>query len=148
MKTDSRVKTLSAGFVVVRRFGDEWRYLLLRCYKLWDFPKGVVEAGETPLEAARREVAEETSLSSLELQWGEVSCDTEIYANAKVARYFLACSPSGEVVLGINPKLGRPEHHAFIWADFSTAIERMPPRLTPILRWANATITTPNSDAG
>ena len=148
MKTHGRVKTLSAGFVVARRFGDEWRYLLLRCYKLWDFPKGVAEAGETPLQAALREVAEETSLSGLQLPWGEVSCDTEIYANGKVARYFLACSPGGEVVLAINPKLGRPEHHEFFWADFGTAIERIPPRLTPILGWANAIITTPNSEAG
>lgn len=144
----ARVKTLSAGFVVVRRFGGEWRYLLLRCYKLWDFPKGVVEGGETPLQAALREVAEETSLSGLELQWGEIFCDTEIYANAKLARYFLAYSPGGEVVLGINPELGRPEHHAFVWADFATAIERIPSRLTPILLWANTTITTPNANAG
>lgn len=145
---DARVKTLSAGFVVVRRFGDEWRYLLLRCYKLWDFPKGIVEAGETPLQAALREVTEETSLSGLRLQWGEVFCDTEIYAAGKAARYFLACSPSGEVELGINPKLRRSEHHQFIWTDFGSAVERMPARLTPILRWANAIITSEKPNAG
>ena len=46
----------SAGVVVVRRSAGGWRYLLLRAYGYWDFPKGEVEPGEDPLEAARREL--------------------------------------------------------------------------------------------
>ena len=38
-----------------------WRVLLLRVYNYWDCPKGVVEPGEDPLAAARREVREETT---------------------------------------------------------------------------------------
>ncbi len=37
---------LSAGVIIVRRFDDEWRYLLLRVYNYRDFPKGEVEPGE------------------------------------------------------------------------------------------------------
>ena len=40
-----------------RRVGDE----------VWQFPQGGVDDGETPLEAARRELAEETGIRSTEL---------------------------------------------------------------------------------
>jgi 8-oxo-dGTP pyrophosphatase MutT (NUDIX family) len=55
-------KRFSAGAVVVRPFPDGWRYLLLRVYRTWDFPKGRVESRETPLQAAVREVEEETGI--------------------------------------------------------------------------------------
>ncbi len=32
-------------------------FLILRAYQHWDFPKGGADEGETPLEAARRELA-------------------------------------------------------------------------------------------
>ena len=43
---------------------------MLRAYRNWDFPKGVVEPGENPLYAAVREVREETSLDALDFRWG------------------------------------------------------------------------------
>jgi 8-oxo-dGTP pyrophosphatase MutT (NUDIX family) len=52
--------------VVFRRAGDEARFLLIRdSYKNWGLPKGHLEPGEPPAEAARREVSEETALSDL-----------------------------------------------------------------------------------
>ncbi len=54
---------VSAGGVVMRRIDDVPHYLLIRDpYRNWGFPKGHLEAGETPEEAARREVAEETGI--------------------------------------------------------------------------------------
>jgi len=44
---------------------------MLRAYRNWDFPKGLVEEGETPLAAARREVAEETGITELRVAQGE-----------------------------------------------------------------------------
>lgn len=131
-----KAQRFSAGCVVVREHGDQWQTLLLRCYKLWDFPKGVVEAGETPLAAALRETREETALENLEFAWGEIWCDTGIYAGDKVARYFLARCAGGEVRLGVNPALGRAEHHEFRWVSFAEAKELLPARLLPILAWA------------
>ena len=61
---------LSAGIVPVRRYQKEWRFLLLRAFRNWDFPKGVVESGEDPLDAAKREVAEETGIEDLNFRWG------------------------------------------------------------------------------
>lgn len=60
----------SAGGVVYRRGPDGVvRYLLIRdSYQNWGFPKGHVENGEPPADAARREVNEETGLQALDLR--------------------------------------------------------------------------------
>lgn len=52
----------AAGIVVLRRLPAGWQCLLLRAYRNWDFPKGLVEEGEMPLQAALREVREEPAL--------------------------------------------------------------------------------------
>lgn len=93
----------------MRRLHDRWHCVVLRAYRNWDFPKGLVEAGEAPLAAALREVEEETGLTGLALPWGELWRETAPCAGGKVARYYLAESTAGEVVLPINPALGRGE---------------------------------------
>lgn len=62
-------KEVSAGGVVFRRAaGEPVRFLLIRdSYGHWGFPKGHVESGETPEQAAARETAEETGLERLRL---------------------------------------------------------------------------------
>jgi len=58
----------SAGGVVFRREAGATRFLLIRdSYRNWGFPKGHLEPGEPPAEAARREVTEETGLEDLVL---------------------------------------------------------------------------------
>jgi 8-oxo-dGTP pyrophosphatase MutT (NUDIX family) len=131
---------LSAGVVIVRSTAQGWRYLLLRAYRNWDFPKGMVEPGEQPLEAARREVREETGLTVLRFDWGEVFRETPRYATNKIARYYVAVAPDGEVVLPVNPQLGHAEHDEFRWLDHATARERLVPRLQAILDWARARV--------
>ena len=49
-------RIISAGVVVVRESGADWRLLLLRAYNYWDCPKGQVEPDEDPLTTAQREV--------------------------------------------------------------------------------------------
>lgn len=62
----ARVET-SAGGVVFRR-GSQAEVLLIRDpYANWGLPKGHIEGGETPEQAALREVEEETGLASLEV---------------------------------------------------------------------------------
>lgn len=131
---------LSAGVVVLRQQGGAWRYLLLRAFQHWDFPKGVVEAGERPRDAAVREVAEESGLAGLEFRWGEAFCETEPYARGKVARYYVAESPSGEVYLQVSPELGRPEHHEYRWLDYREARALLVPRVQRVLDWAEAIV--------
>jgi len=130
----------SAGAVVVRPADDGWRCLVLRAYRNWDFPKGLVEPGEEPLAAALREVREETSLGSLELRWGDAFRETAPYARGKVARYYVAASVGGTVTLPLSPELGRPEHHEYRWTSFTEARRLLPPRLVPILDWARSLV--------
>jgi bis(5'-nucleosidyl)-tetraphosphatase len=133
-------KPRSAGVVVVRPTEPGWRYLLLRAFRNWDFPKGIVDPDEAPLEAALREVREESSLGALELRWGEVFRETEPYAGGKVARYYVASSAGGDVRLPVSPELGRPEHHEYRWASSAEARRLLPPRLLPILDWASGLV--------
>lgn len=130
----------SAGVVVVRQADAGWRYLLLRAFRYWDFPKGGVEPGESLLDTARRETLEETTLSQLAFRWGEVWIDTEPYAEGKVARYYLAESAGGDVRLEPSPTLGRPEHHEFRWMSATEARPMLVPRIRRVLDWAAATI--------
>jgi len=136
-----QVRRRSAGVVVVRSTPDGWRYLLLRAYRYWDFPKGEVETGEDPLDAARREVAEETGLKQLVFRWGTVCCETAPYAGGKVARYYLASTDQPEIRLPVNLQLGRPEHHEFRWLDRRHAEALLNERVGRVLRWADAIIT-------
>ena len=133
---------LSCGAVIVRRTDDGWLTLMLRAYRNWDFPKGICEAGETPLEAALREVGEETGINDLNFDWGERHLDSGPYNKGKVARYYLARTESADVVMGISPETGSPEHHEYQWMDFDRAYDLSAPRVREITRWARQIIGT------
>ena len=132
----ARATRLSAGAVVVRRTPAGWLFLMLRAYRNWDFPKGVVDPGEPPLSAARREVREETLVDDLQLTWGEDYYETAPYSNNKVARYYLGETRTEQVSLPVSPELGRPEHNEYRWVDLSTALALSSPRVAPVVRWA------------
>lgn len=127
---------VSAGIIPLRRAPDGWRILILRAYRNWDFPKGFIEAGETPLEAAKREAGEEADLHDLVFPPGEPYCDTAPYSGGKIARYYLAETRREDVSLPISPELGRAEHHEGRWVELDEAQRLLPPRLQPVLAWA------------
>ena len=131
---------LSAGVVVVSLAQRKLNYLLLRAYRNWDFPKGLVEAGEEPIAAALREVREETTLDDLSFDWGRAFMDTGPYNKGKISRYYIARSKETQVRLPVNPELGVPEHHEAIWVGFDKALSMVSPRLQPVVRWAHAII--------
>jgi 8-oxo-dGTP pyrophosphatase MutT (NUDIX family) len=137
----SRPSRLSAGVVVVRDTTDGRRFLLLRAYNHWDFPKGMVEAGEEPLHAAIREVKEETLIEDLEFAWGEAHTQTGPYSRGKVARYYLARTQTEAITLPILEELGRAEHNEFRWVDEQAAMKLVSPRVQPIVKWAIQQLT-------
>ena len=139
----SKPVRLSAGVVLVRATTNGWRYLLLRAFTHWDFPKGMVEAGEDPLDAAVREVREETLISDLEFRWGHDFTETGPYSRGKVARYYVAATLIAEVTLPVIEELGRPEHMEFRWVDEQSALKLVSARVVPIIEWAAAKIGEP-----
>jgi len=142
--TTRRIKpatTLSAGVVIVRFVDNKPRYLLLKVYGYWDFPKGLVDDGEEPQNGAIREVEEETGLTGLQFRWREEYRETEPYRNGrKVARYYLAESPAGEVHLPVSEELGHPEHDEFAWLDYETAHSLLADRVKPVFAWAHSRV--------
>ena len=135
-RATKRKKRLSCGVIVVRGSNDGLRFLLLRAFNNWDFPKGIRERGETPLAAALREVAEETTLDDLEFHWGRHYVETGPYSRGKVARYYIAETRREDVDLPVNPELGRAEHAEFRWVDLREARRLTTARLDPVLDWA------------
>jgi 8-oxo-dGTP pyrophosphatase MutT (NUDIX family) len=132
---------LSAGIIVVRRQADGWKYLFLRAFRNWDFPKGEVEPGESPLEAAVRETREETGIAKLDFSWDEVFIETAPYnRGTKVGRYYLAQTSEDQVVFAVNPQIGGPEHHEYRWLSYSELEKLSPPRLLPVIRWARGVV--------
>ncbi|MGY8525691.1 NUDIX domain-containing protein [Paracidovorax citrulli] len=137
----------SAGLLVMRPFGTDWRCLVLRAYRNWDLPKGMPEGDEDLLQTARRETAEETGLADLELPWGEDFRETVPYAKGKVVRVYLALSREGDIALPVNAALGRPEHHEFRWVSLANARELLPQRFWPMLDWAGDAVGREPPDA-
>jgi 8-oxo-dGTP pyrophosphatase MutT (NUDIX family) len=127
---------MSAGVVVVSVLDRKLKFLLLRAYRNWDFPKGLVEPGESPIDAAVREVREETTLDDISFDWGMVYMDTGPYNKGKIARYYIARSKETRIQLPVNPDLGAPEHHEARWVDYARALTMVSPRLQPVMRWA------------
>lgn len=131
---------LSCGAVIARQDESGWMTLLLRAYRNWDFPKGMCEDGESPLQTAIREVGEETGIVTLSFDWGERFIDTGPYNKGKVARYYLAITPEAGVTMGISPETGQPEHHEYRWMDFDAAYDITSPRVREVVQWARQII--------
>ena len=132
----------AAGAVIFRRSDRGIRLLVLRAYRNWDFPKGMIEPGEDALAAARREVEEETGLAEVDYPFGDEFKETLPYSGNKVARYYLAETDAEKIVLPVSPELGRPEHDEYRWVSFDEAEDLLPPRLAVVLEWAKKTITS------
>ncbi len=133
---------LSAGVIVVRKDDDgKWKFLLLRAYGYWDFPKGIVEPGEDPIEAAKRETREETTITDLDFKWGYDYRETGPYNRGrKIARYYLAETKTKDISLPVNPEIGKPEHDAYRWVSYEEAKKLVAPRVRQALDWAKEKI--------
>ncbi len=140
VRVSDKKQIRAAGAVVFRRTPSGIKLLVLRAYKNWDFPKGLVESVEDQLSAAKREVKEETGLTEVDFPFGEEYRETLPYAANKVARYYLAETGQHEIELPVSTALGRPEHHEFRWVSFEQAEELLPPRLGGVLDWVKKTL--------
>ena len=133
---------LSCGVVLARQTDAGWMTLLLRAFHHWDFPKGIRELGEEPMQAAIREVAEETSITELSFNWGDRYFETGPYSRGKIARYYIAETSQDKVVMGLSPETGEPEHQEWRWVSFDEAYDLGSPRVRQIVQWARQIIGT------
>ena len=116
---------VSAGGIVFRLSEQGTQYLLIKdSYDNWGFPKGHLEDGETPADAAARETAEETGLSQLVLRGPIRVIDWHFRFRGrhihKYCHFFLFESadgdPSPQVEEGIT---------AFRWEPLDRALEAL-----------------------
>ena len=130
---------VSAG-VIVRDLSNQ-TYLCVRAFNNWDFPKGHVEKGESLIQAAMRELEEETTLSSADAALLGLMSPPVIYKNGKkTAHYFLANRTSDKTpFLPINPEIGKPENDSFAWFTMEQMEKFMPSRLAEVISWIGST---------
>jgi len=126
MSEDIR-KEKSAGAVIFRLEDGEILYLLIKHKSKeghWSFPKGNIEEGEMPIDAAKREIKEETGITSLEMIDGfeEENYYSFIVKHGsnkghkvfKKVVFYLVCTEESGVELSF-------EHTDFAWVCYSDA---------------------------
>ncbi|MGH9349771.1 MAG: NUDIX domain-containing protein [Vicinamibacterales bacterium] len=125
-----------AGAVVYRRGQDGFRVLLVRARKSptdWIFPKGHIEDGETPAEAAVREAEEEAGVTGrvVAALWPAVTF--EAGGRQLRVQYFLVEFTGTTVAKEARetmwlPPSGALQHltHATARALLESALERLP----------------------
>jgi 8-oxo-dGTP pyrophosphatase MutT (NUDIX family) len=109
----------AGGAILFRPHDLGWQFLLLRHADRWDLPKGLVEPGETPFEAAHRELWEETSIDPATVHWVPDFLFTHRYTFTD--RSGLPNNKQLTVFLGVihhNPEIRLTEHVAFQWFEW------------------------------
>jgi len=92
-------KEISCGILVIRREGEKRQLLMIQSKKggHWSYPKGHMEAGETQLDTARREVWEETGLKVEPIPGETHSTEYPLpNGNTKEVVYFMGHYEGGE----------------------------------------------------
>jgi bis(5'-nucleosidyl)-tetraphosphatase len=113
----------SAGFVLFRA-GPPRLYLLLDYGRHWDYPKGHIEDGETPMAAALRELNEETGITDPNVIDGFAQEIAYYFREKKkglvrkTVTLFLARTDAARVTLS-------DEHTNYAFEPFERAVKRL-----------------------
>jgi 8-oxo-dGTP pyrophosphatase MutT (NUDIX family) len=119
-------REISAGIITGRFAGGEREYLLLKHANggHWSFPKGHVEEGEQPREAAIRELKEETGLAVRKFvpkfyEKTSYTFERNGLTVPKTVIYFLG-TVSGDCRVELSP-----EHHSHLWLPYDDSRSRL-----------------------
>jgi len=88
-------KKLDALITLIAMFNENDEILLLKrksdvhCPDVWSFPGGKIKASETPLDAAVRELKEETGVKGR--LWRHIGKHNHTYDDRQLAFYFFFC---------------------------------------------------------
>lgn len=123
-----RPNEISSGGVVVRPSGSGFEVCLVSDGRHWGFPKGLLEAGETPEAAALREISEETGIPRGDLTLRAALPVSEyVYRRPnhgalifKRVHHFLVDAPAGAVLRPDPAEIAEAG-----WFDIDTARSRL-----------------------
>jgi len=130
-----RIKDSSYGVIPYRRgrtgaHGKEFEFFLVKNNKSthggghWAFPKGHKEARETDLEAALRELREETGIKKCKVQARKKFIEKYIF-KSKSARVFKTVTYFPALVFPQKIKLQKSEVSSYAWLGFKKAIKKI-----------------------
>jgi len=114
----------SAGAVLFRRENGKIKYLLIKYgWGHWEFPRGLIEKGESLEETARREIKEETGIEDIKFipgfkEWIKFFFKLKGKNIMKIATFLLAETKTKEVKLSF-------EHQDWAWLEYKDALERL-----------------------
>lgn len=120
-----------AVFIVVYRKQEKAiDYLLLKRHKHWkgwEFPKGGIDAAESPAETAKREVKEESGLKPIKIKKynskGIYQYDRPLPDRPDMkGQTFILFSAE---IKGDKVKIDKREHSAYAWLDFKKALKKL-----------------------
>jgi 8-oxo-dGTP pyrophosphatase MutT (NUDIX family) len=117
------IKQQCAGIILYIQKDHEPHYLVLHYLGgHWDFAKGKLEPGETMIQAAHRELKEETGLTAEIVPGFEESLQYNFKERGKPIEktvvFFLGSADQERVALS-------REHSGYLWLPFEKAYERL-----------------------
>ena len=117
------LKEHSAGIVLYRSDDNSSNLILLLHYGNghWDFPKGNIEVNETQIQAAVRELEEETGINRFRLVPGFKETLVYNYKKksaqvAKTVTFYLGITTISNVVLS-------SEHIGYVWLTYQESVK-------------------------
>ena len=114
----------SAGAVVFRPENNKIKYLLIQyAWGHWEFPRGLVEKGESLEDTARREIEEEVGIKDVKFipgfkEWIKFFFKLRAKTIMKIATFLLAETKTKEVKLSF-------EHKDYAWLEYEEALDKL-----------------------